>query len=164
MKKVFLLISILILLFSAGCSNTAENSPSYADKSNIKKSGISPASQKIESSNINFAKQNSTSGTDYESESSTVSTANEHYAVGKNEAVKIAFKEAKKHESEFKLIITANALNNYTCEIDKRDGVTFYDIIFKNLNLKDCDPEIKTQIGIWVNANTGDVIKVLQYK
>lgn len=62
------------------------------------------------------------------------------------------------------MVINDNTISNYTCEIEQKDGKVFYDITFKDISLKNGSDDIKTQIGIWVNVDSGEIIKVLQYK
>ncbi len=149
-KKLFLGAIILLLIFSVGCSSNADNISSGVIENNRQET------LNNETNDINSSKPN------YETESNT--DLQNDYEITKDEAVKIAFAEAKKHEAEFNLIIEDNAISNYTCEVKEKDGVVLYDIIFKDLLLNKSDTRIKTQIGIWVNVNTGAVIKVLQYK
>jgi len=149
-RKLILGVLTLLLVFSVGCSDGADNISSGAIKDN------SQEALNNETNDIDSSKPN------YETESNT--DLQNDYEITKDEAVRIAFAEAKKHEAEFNLIIEDNAISNYTCELKEKDGVELYDIIFKDIPLNRPETRIKTQIGIWVNANTGEIIKAMQYK
>lgn len=79
------------------------------------------------------------------------------------QAVDIALSETKKQADELKLAVTDASASNYDCEVRKKDGITFYDIKFKDLRFTD-DRDYKTQVAVRVNADTGKVIGVSQYK
>ena len=163
LKRIFLLLRIFLLIFSVGCSSFTANNSSDVISNNQKTETLNSIKENDDISNnennsIDSSKPNN------ELENDAIPPIKNNYNTNEKEAVKIAFDEAKKYEDEYNLIINDNAISNYTCEIKQKDGEVFYDIIFKDISLKNHGDDIKTQIGIWVNVDSGEVIKVLQYK
>lgn len=163
LRKNFLLLCVFLLIFSVGCSNsnTKNSSNVILDKETTK------ATNSIDEfeDNVSINEENnivsSNSSVGLENDESPIE---KNYNITEEKAVKIAFEEAKKYEDEYNLIINDNTISNYTCEIKQKDGKVFYNIIFKDISLKNHRDDIKTQIGIWVNVDSGEVIDVLQYK
>lgn len=163
LKRIFLLLCIFLLIFSVGCSNFTANNSSDVISNNQKTETLNSIKENDDISNNENNSIDSSNPND-QLENDAIPPIINNYNTTEIEAVKIAFEEAKKYENEYNLIINDNTISNYTCEIKQKDGVVFYDIIFKNISLKNHADDIKTQIGIWVNVDSGEVIKVLQYK
>lgn len=163
-KRVLMLLCIFLLIFSVGCSNFIMNNSSdvISDNQNAEASNLIKKNNEDRLNNEN--NNTDSSETEAELENDTKLPIEYNYNTTEEEAVRIAFEEAKKYEDEYNLIIDDNTISDYTCEIKQKDGVVFYDIIFKNISLKNHADDIKTQIGIWVNVDSGAVIDVVQYK
>lgn len=153
-KKILIGVGLLLLIFLVGCSNNTGRSEAD-DNVSIKEFDDSILSE--ENNNI----VSSNSSVELENDKSPIE---KNYNITEKKAIKIAFEEAKKYKDEYNLVINDNTISNYTCEIEQKDGKVFYDITFKDISLKNGSDDIKTQIGIWVNVDSGEIIKVLQYK
>lgn len=164
LKRIFLLLCIFLLIFSVGCSSFTANNSSDVISNNQKTETLNSIEDNEDDSSSNENNGIDSSNPNDELENDVKLPMGNNYNTTEEEAVRIAFEEAKKYEDEYNLIIDDNTISDYTCEIKQKDGVVFYDIIFKNISLKNHADDIKTQIGIWVNVDSGAVIDVVQYK
>lgn len=144
-----ILICVIILTF-AGCTEKNSDS-SNSVYTNATTSTYASSSQSIASSEPSYTSENS----EYVNA--------EECKITEKSAVQIAFTEVKKYEDEYELIIPEYAINNYTCEISKKDGILIYNIIFKDLQHK-TQTDLKVKIGAQINADNGDLITVLRFK
>lgn len=157
-KRILIGVGLLLLILLVGCSDSTGRLNSIAEfEGNVSIKEFNDNILSDENNNI----VSSNSSVELENDKSPIE---KNYNTTKEEAIKIAFEEAKKHEDEYNLIMGDDTISDYTCEIRQKDGIVFYDIIFKNLSLKNRADDIKTQIGIWVDVDSGEIIKVLQYK
>ncbi len=182
LKRLIFFICVFLLVFSVGCSNHTEEASSDA-VSNSQKSETSTLAEDndaidTESNNTDSSEESDSAedNDDADTQSNIPSSKSKYagltnevvlpldgdYNISLEDAVEIAFEEAKKYEDEYGLIIDDDAISDYTCEVIKKNDQVFYDIIFKNLPLKNY--LIRSQIGIWVDVDSGEVINVSQYK
>ena len=162
-RKILMGTGLLLLIFSVGCSAPASNHASDVSANQKTKAIHSTKDNENAASGSISTGINSFAST-AESESNSKPSMENSHNTTKEEAVKIAFAQAKKYQDKYNLIIEDNAISDYTCETKQKNGVVFYDITFKNIPLKNHTDNMKTQIGIWVNVNSGAVINVVQYK
>ncbi len=146
-KTALLLLTLAVLSLLAACTaNTAENSSLFhSDSGSRTETTVSTLNSAVTST-----------------QSSAVFTS-DNFKVAKNAAVEAAFAAAKAKADDYNLQLLEQHKHHYTCELREQNGEQFYDIIFKEIPLKGAT-DFKTQIGVWVNTQTGKVLKVIQYK
>lgn len=150
-KTALLLLTLAVLSLLAACTaNTAENSSLFHSDSGSR--------TETTVSTLNPAPTSAVTST----QSSAVFTS-DNFKVAKNAAVEAAFAAAKAKADDYNLQLLEQHKHHYTCELREQNGEQFYDIIFKEIPLKGAT-DFKTQIGVWVNTQTGKVLKVIQYK
>lgn len=157
MKKLFMSALLLAIVFAAGCTDKSQTASVSTQTSELSKTVSAPAS--TADSNL-YSKP----AVPLQSSSSAPSLAEENFKISKESAVQIAFAEAQKHQEKFRVILTEDALSNCTAELTEKDGTVYYFVLFKDLQLKHSSHELRTQISVNVDAASGKVLYVGQYK
>lgn len=160
-KTVFLIFMLSVVLYITGCKDDKpltfdSNTSLCAESSEIVTSADSLDKSEIAGSQIASDAHPVVS----ESNQSQIGVGN--VDISKEKAIEIAFDEAQKYQDEYSLIIPDAAVSNYRLELKSNGNSLYYFIVFDNLYLK--DSVCKSAIGVDVDATTGSVLKVHQYK
>lgn len=97
-------------------------------------------------------------------DSETIISAESESRITKAEAITLAFNKAKKFQKEYGVVIDDNAASNARCELNSKSGAVFYRIYFENIPLESLYIPMTTTISVDIDADTGAVLAVHQYK
>ena len=159
-KKPVMTILILLFIFCmilTGCSNNANaNAESEANS----KADTATSSNMVKSSD---SVSSTASGSNAESMSdSKVPSQNYSINISEDEAIKLALTEAKSHQKEFLCTITDADIKSAKYELKSDNNNIYYAVVF-HVPLSE-SPNFLVDVGVDVDANSGKIIDVHQFK